>query len=88
VRAVSWTKLVARCVSCYLKVLDEHNELRQLSGHSLQDIGLRLQDVETIVLRPKWSRCWRWVHSCQRNQCHAIFICKAGCRPELSRPSV
>ena len=86
VRALSWTRLLARCISCYLQILKEHDELGRLSERSLQDIGLRPQDVETIMRRPTWSRCWQWVHSCRRNQCHASIVCKARCRPELSRP--
>src|ERR1700685_4455607 len=30
-------------ISCYLQILKEHDELRRLSGRSLQDIGLRPQ---------------------------------------------
>jgi uncharacterized protein YjiS (DUF1127 family) len=86
VRALSWTRLLARCISCYLQILKEHDELGRLSERSLQDIGLRPQDVETIMRRPTWSRCWQWVHSCRREQCHATIVCKARCRPELARP--
>ena len=89
VRAVSWSRLLARCISCYLQILKEHDELRQLSRRSLQDIGLTPQDVETIMRRPTLSRCWQWVHSCRRNQCHATIVCKArcdesGCRARLA----
>src|ERR1700722_2265617 len=84
-QVVLWSRLLARCASCCWQTQKERTELRRLDRRALQDIGLRPQDVEAIVRRPIWSRCWQGVHSCRREQCLATNVCKGKCRVELSR---
>ena len=73
-------RLLARCISCYVQLRHEHNELARLGDHSLRDIGLSPHDVAVITKRPIWRRCWQSVLSCSRRRCRVNSQCVAECR--------
>lgn len=79
-RAVAGARLFARCVSCYVQLWHEHNELARLNYHRLRDIGLTPSEVEEIIRGPIWRRCWRCVRSCPNQRCLASTRCIADCR--------
>jgi uncharacterized protein YjiS (DUF1127 family) len=84
--AAARMRFLARCISCYVQVRREHDELTSLSHRSLRDIGLGPQDVQAITQRPVWRRCWRSVRSCQNKRCLASLSCKADCRLSKTHP--
>lgn len=84
--AVAIVRLLARCASCYMQILREHDELASLSYRSLRDIGLSPQDVQALTQRPIWRRCWQSVRSCQNKRCLGSASCKAECRLSKTHP--
>jgi uncharacterized protein YjiS (DUF1127 family) len=79
-RAVAAVRLLARCVTCYMQIRREYDELAQLGRRSLRDIGLTPYDVQVIVRRPIWRRCWQSVRACPNKRCPSSSICRADCR--------
>ena len=80
VTVVAGFRLMARCVSCYLQIQHERNELARRSRESLRDIGMTPQDVDVLIRRPIWRRCWQSVRMCPDSRCRGRIICAAECR--------
>jgi uncharacterized protein YjiS (DUF1127 family) len=78
--AVASIRFLARCVSCYMQLRREYEELARLSYRSLRDIGLTPDDVAAITARQIWRRCWQSVRACPSKRCSAGSICMAECR--------
>jgi uncharacterized protein YjiS (DUF1127 family) len=78
--AVASIRFLARCVSCYMQLQHEYNELARLSDRGLRDIGLTPFDAQVILRRPIWRRCWQSVRSCPNKRCRNGSICMADCR--------
>lgn len=82
--AVAGVRLLARCASCYMQLQQEYNELARMNDNNLRDIGLARHDVEVIVRRPIWRRCWQSVRSCPNKRCRSRTMCIAECRLTLN----
>jgi uncharacterized protein YjiS (DUF1127 family) len=78
--AVAAVRLLARCISCYIQLHREYDELARLSYRSLREIGLSPHDVSAITGRPIWPRCWQSVRSCSNKRCRGSSLCIAECR--------
>jgi len=79
-RAVANARFLARCVSCYMQVQREYNELAEMNYLCLRDIGLTPHDVKAMTRPPVWRRCWRWVLSCPSLRCRGSAMCVGDCR--------
>jgi uncharacterized protein YjiS (DUF1127 family) len=73
-------RLMARCVSCYLQIQHERNELARLNRETLRDIGMTPQDVDVLNRRPILRQCWQSVRLCPDSRCRSRIICAAECR--------
>jgi len=78
--AVAAVRFLARCISCYLQIHHECDELAQLNHRSLRDIGLTPTDVVMVTRQPIWRRCWQSVRSCPNQRCRSSSVCIAECR--------
>lgn len=78
--AVAVLRFLARCISCYMQIHHECEELAQLNHRGLRDIGLTSTDVAVMTRQPIWRRCWQSVRSCPNRRCHDSSVCMTECR--------